>query len=131
MSHATSLVQSFLDILSLMGEFSRKDDLSSRVVHDGDPCGLTPWVKLDPQFCHHGISDFYLEYKSEWIAPEYGCFPSREQYSRSCWMNRIQWLFVGIYDKNVTQVFTPRASLTGPLVAQVMVASTLLWSGLA
>jgi hypothetical protein len=45
-------------------------------------------------------------------------------------MDRIQWLLVGIHDKNVTQVFLPLASLAGPLVAQVMVASTMLESGL-
>jgi hypothetical protein len=46
-------------------------------------------------------------------------------------MDCVQWLFVSIYDKNVTQRFPPVSSLAGLLVAQVMLASTMLVSGLA
>jgi hypothetical protein len=90
-----------------MGEFSCKDNVSGRVVYDGEASGCCARINLDPQFSDLGILDRNLQDDREWVPLENGCFSSGEQQACITRVNGIQWLFVGVYNENVTHVFVP------------------------
>jgi len=106
-------------------EFCCKNDLSRLIVDDGETRGLASRINLDPQLCHNWIIDGHFQDDRERVSLEDSRFSLIKELSCSCWMNRIQWLFVGIDNKNVTQTFV----LSDAPVARVMVALTMFVNG--
>ena len=118
----SSAIQALFNGMPTMGEFSGKDDFTCRIVDNGYAGRFAAWVELEMQGFKLGMLERSLQDEREWVAFEHGGFASREQDTRSAWMNGIQWLFVGIEDKNVAQ--------DEPPIARVMVALTMFVKGL-
>jgi hypothetical protein len=84
-----------------MGQFSSEDDCACCLVDNGDARGFTARINLDSVVCRADGSFGCFQDEGKWVKFEHGGLPVRKQETRPCWMNRIKWVFVGVYYENV------------------------------
>ena len=84
-----------------MGEFSRKEHCAGRIGEDGYPRRPAARIKLDTQWLDTRSRNSVLYDDREREAPKDGCPSLLEQPTCIPWMDRVQWLLVGIEYKDL------------------------------
>src|SRR5450759_5417112 len=113
-----------------MGEFRRKDDMHSGVIHKSKSSGFASWVNLDAQRLDLWSFDSGLQENGEWVAFPHRRFAFFEQKTGAAWMDRVERLLVGIKHKNVRHSSFLSFCPYGPPVARVMLTSSMFVEGL-
>ena len=86
-----ALVKSFLDGVSPMQQFRRKDRFSRRIIDQGQSTRLAPRINLQPQRMNLWLLDGHFENEREGKAFEDSSFSLRQQDTGTARMNRIKW----------------------------------------
>ena len=93
-TNGPSLVQCLFDNLPSMGQFCGENNLSCRLIEQGDARSLAARIDLEPEGGQHRFVDGCLENDRERVAFEHRRFARREQDACSAWMDRIKWPLV-------------------------------------
>jgi hypothetical protein len=103
-AYCPPLIQSVFDGLSPMHQFHREDHFSSRIIDQGDPGCLAPWINLDPELVNLWFFNGRLQNDREGIAFEHSRFALCEQDAGTACMDWAERLFIRIQHKDLRHV---------------------------
>jgi hypothetical protein len=86
-----------------------EDNLARCIIDKGEPCRFAARINLDPKWLPLEQVHCTFQHNSKRVVLEYRCLPRREKHTRLRWMYGVQWPFVGINNKDLTQVASPFA----------------------
>ena len=95
-TNGPALVEGFFNGICPMHKFCREDHFSRRLIDQGDPSRLTPWINLQAERMNLWGERHAFQNDRKRVAAKHRRFALREQHSCSPWMHRGKWLLVCI-----------------------------------